>query len=482
MTTALPSSFRDPSGFVFLREGIVHRRVNRSYAENYDRLMSSGLYDTLVSAGLLVPHEEVTEGADDAAYRVLRPRQVPFVSYPYEWCFSQLRDAALTTLRIAELALDHGMSLRDASAYNVQFLDGRPVLIDTLSFEVRHADSPWVAYRQFCQHFLAPLALMSRVDVRLGQLSRTYIDGVPLDLASRLLPGGTRLRPGLQMHVHAHARSQARHAADPTAGTRRATLSERAYRGLLDSLSSTVSALGWDPGGTEWADYERAGDSYSDASLRHKEKLVEAFLDEVRPARVFDLGANTGRFSRLATARGAFAVAFDADVSAVETAYRLVSADATVGGGGSRQKDGRREPDRGARDPDAGRGQLLPLLCDLTNPSPALGWEHTERESLVDRGPADLVLALALVHHLAISNNVPLEKIADLFSSLGPHVVVEFVPKTDPKVATLLATREDIFPNYTEGGFETAFRKGFTIVRREPIEGSHRVLYLLRRR
>lgn len=457
MTRApLPSSFRDPSGFVFLRDGAVHRQVDGSYAEHYDHLMGSGLYQALVDAGLLVPHVELSAEPTDGAHRVLRPRQVPFISYPYEWCFGQLRDAALTTLRIGELALDHGMSLRDASAYNIQFLDGRPVLIDTLSFETWQEGAPWVAYRQFCQHFLAPLALMSLVDIRLGQLLRIHLDGVPLDLAARLLPASTHLRPGLQLHVHSHAKSQARHAADPAAGTGTGRFSERAYRGLLDSLRSIVEKLRWEPGGTEWADYAEAGDSYSEAALGLKEKLVADFLDEVTPSTVFDLGANTGSFSRLASERGAVTVAFDSDPSAVEAGYRRVSAD--------------------------GDTRLLPLLCDLVNPSPGIGWQHAERDSLTDRGPADCVLALALLHHLAISNNVPLRRVADLCRALGEWLIVEFVPKSDAKVATLLATREDIFSDYTVEGFEAAFTEAFTLERREAIEGSERTLYLLRAR
>ncbi|HYO67091.1 MAG TPA: hypothetical protein VEU33_13530, partial [Archangium sp.] len=208
------ASFRDPSGFVFRREGIVYRQVNDSYREDFALLQGSGLHAELVQAGQLIPHEEVDLGlaAAPGAHKVLRPRQLPFVSYPYEWSFSQLQDAALLTLDVQEKALARGLSLKDASAYNVQLVDGRPMLIDTLSFEKYEEGRPWVAYRQFCQHFLAPLALMSHTDVRLGQLLRLYIDGIPLDLASRLLPGRTRFSFALGMHVHAHARSQQKYA------------------------------------------------------------------------------------------------------------------------------------------------------------------------------------------------------------------------------------------------------------------------------
>jgi hypothetical protein len=168
----VPSSFRDPSGFLFSKDGSIYRQVNIVYRKNYHHLMGSGRYDSLVDSGLLVSHEEVgtDHAASDTAYKMLKPELIPFISYPYEWCFSQLKDAALTTLDIQKRALDHGMTLKDSNAYNIQFRNGRPVLVDTLSFEAYREGQPWVAYTQFCQHSLAPLALMSYTDIRLNQL------------------------------------------------------------------------------------------------------------------------------------------------------------------------------------------------------------------------------------------------------------------------------------------------------------------------
>ncbi|MPZ89236.1 MAG: SAM-dependent methyltransferase [Nitriliruptorales bacterium] len=460
MTLAgVAGSFRDPSGFVFTRDGVIHRQVNMIYREEYDLLRSCGLYDALVERGLLIPHAEVDVAAAPApgAYKVLRPEPLDFVAYPYEWCFSQLKDAALTTLDIQDLALEHGMSLRDASAFNIQFHRGSAVFIDTLSFEAAPQGRPWVAYRQFCQHFLAPLALMSLVDVRLGQLSRVHLDGVPLDLASALLPRTTRLRPGLLMHLHAHAKSQSRHAGDVASAQKARTgeVSDRALRGLVDNLRSTVRRLDWQPRETEWVDYYE-GDSYSDASFEHKTALVTKFVEQVAPRTAWDLGANTGRHSQIASDAGAFTVAFDIDPGAVEAGYRQMKAD--------------------------GQQRLLPLVLDLTNPSPAIGWHNSERGSVPERGPVDLIMALALVHHLAISNNVPLERIARFLAELGPSLIIEFVPKSDPKVQVLLASRADIFPDYHLDGFEAAMSTRFTVEQSEPIRGTDRTLFLLRRR
>ncbi|HJP66294.1 MAG TPA: SAM-dependent methyltransferase [Actinomycetota bacterium] len=458
-TPALSSSFRDPSGFVFVRDGRLYRQVNESFADEYDRLMASGLYQALVDDGLLVRHEEVDLelAAAPGAHRILAPEVVPFVSYPYEWCFGQLKDAATVTLRIQAKAMEFEMSLRDASAYNIQFVEGRPVLIDTLSFEPIREGEPWVAYRQFCQHFLAPLALMARVDVRLGQLLRIHVDGIPLDLAAALLPRSSRRSPGLLMHVVMHARSQAKHADDrerPATGRR--GFSARAFEGLVDSLRGTVEKQGWEPGDSTWSDYYRQSVSYTEEALQHKQEVIGAALEQVGPQTVWDLGGNTGLFSRLATARGARAVCFDGDHAAVEINYRAARAEGEV--------------------------RLLPLVMDLANPSPGLGWANSERPSLGDRGPADLVLALALIHHLAIGNNVPFARVAEWFAELAASLVVEFVPKQDPEVQALLVTREDVFAGYTQEGFEAGFGERFSIEDRWALRGSDRTVYLMRRR
>lgn len=210
----LTASFRDPSGFIFRHNGALYRQINTTYRENYQTLMKSGLYDDLTRAQLLIPHEEVAvEPAEPSiAYKVIRPEPLQFISYPYERCFSQLKDTALTTLAIQKRALKHGMSLKDCSAYNIQFHRGRPVFIDTLSFEIYREGEPWVAYRQFCQHFLSPLALIAHRDVRLNQLLRVYIDGIPLDLTSRLLPARTKLNFAILSHIHLHAASQKHYA------------------------------------------------------------------------------------------------------------------------------------------------------------------------------------------------------------------------------------------------------------------------------
>jgi hypothetical protein len=455
-----PASFRDPSGFVFRRDGAIYRQLQASAGADWEALRSSGLLKRLVADGLLVDHEDVglEHAARPGAMAVIRPRMLDFISYPYEWSFSQLKDAALLTLEIQSRALDASMRLKDASAYNVQLDGGRPILIDSLSFEVAPATEPWPGYRQFCEHFLAPLALIAHRDARAGLMLRDFIDGIPLDLAARLLPGRTRLNLGLASHLHVHAGAQRRaaSAAPATDGERPPTrrVSETGQRAVLDSLRRTVEGLRWKPSG-HWQDYATMT-SYSEVGTASKATLVREMLDAIGGGSAWDLGANTGVYSAIAVEAGYRVVAWDSDAASVDAHWRQVR-----GAGGS---------------------QILPLVGDLVNPSPAIGWGLEERASFLDRANADALLALALVHHLAIGNNVPLPAVAALFARIAPNAIVEFVPKDDPMTRRLLAARRDIFDGYSIDGFREAFSERFEIVREAPIADSPRTLFLFRRR
>jgi len=454
-TEKLASSFRDPSGFLFTRNGVLYRQVNHHYQSDYEQLMQSGLYDELVKEHLLVPHQEVDipPSESDNCYKVIQPELLPFISYPYEWSFSQLKNAALTTLAIQKKAFEKGMALKDATAYNIQFHNGRSTLIDTLSFETYQEGKPWFAYRQFCQHFLGPLALMAYKDARLNQLLRVYLDGIPLDLVSTLLPTRTRISPSMAMHIHIHASAQKKYADKTVDKEKQRQMGRNSYIGIIESLETAVRKLNWQPEG-EWTEYY-SDTNYSTSADQHKADIIKTYLADISPKTVWDLGGNTGRFSRIASDQGIFTLSCDIDAGAVERNYL--------------ETQTKKEE------------TILPLVMDLTNPSSGLGWHHQERESLADRGPADALFALALIHHLAIGNNVPLAQVADYFSDLGQWLIIEFVPKSDSQVKRLLATRADIFPNYTPDGFEQAFSSFFKIHKQVPIRESDRVLYLMER-
>ena len=450
---AVEGSFRDPSGFVYTRDGILYRQINRSFREPFEAFLASGLYDELARDGLLVPHENVglNLSATEEAHAVIRPETVDFISYPYEWCFGQLQDAANLTLDIQQRALARGFALRDSSAYNIQFHRGRPVLIDTLSLEPWEKGRAWGAYKQFCEQFLLPLTLMSHRDVRCGTLLRNYLDGIPLDLGSRLLPRRSWASPRSLIHIHLHAWAQGRYAdAAVTSAAKGRTMSRKALLTLVESLRAAVRALSWRAAGTEWADYTE-DNNYSVAAAQAKRNMVVDHIRKAGARTVWDLGANTGEYSRAAREVAPMVISFDLDPAAVERNYRRVR-----------------------RDDESG---ILPLIQDLTNPSPSQGWAGRERLSLAERGPADAVLALALIHHLAIGHNLPLERVASYLRRLGRVLVIEFVPKTDGQVRRLLLSRPDIFPSYTKEGFERAFARYFSIDAIDPVVDSERWLY-----
>jgi hypothetical protein len=448
------SSFRDPSGFVFSNNNHIFRQINFNYKKNFDLLISSGLYDSLISKNLLIPHQEVKIKTPfkEKAYKIIKPEIVPFVSYPYEWCFSQLKTAALTTLRVQKIALKYKMSLKDSSAYNVQFINGKPILIDTLSFEAYNNKKPWKAYKQFCQHFFAPLMLIKYTDMRLNLLSRLFIDGIQIGFARKLLPLKSFLNPSILIHIHFHSLCQ-NFFAPKSSKKQKNFLTDNSFYGLIDNLESSISKLRWKPSNSEWSCYYE-NTNYSTAAFSNKISLVDKYIRKYKPKSVWDFGANIGEFSRLSSKYKINTISFDYDTFAVEKNFlNCVNTEEKY---------------------------ILPLVLDLTNPSPDIGWANRERFSLLSRGPSDMIFALALLHHLAIGNNVPFLKIAEYFSEICNFLIIEFIPKNDSQIEKMLSTRDDIFDYYNKETFEAEFKIFFEIIESSRIDESERILYLMK--
>lgn len=406
----------------------------------------------------MIPHIKTphTENQDADQPIIIKPDEIPYISYPYEWCFSQLKDAALLTLKIQKLALTHNMSLKDASAFNIQFHNGKPIFIDTLSFE-DFTSGPWVAYKQFCQHFLAPLSLMIYKDRRFNKMMANHIDGLPLDLTSKLLPWKSYMNLGILLHIHLHAKYQIKHSNYNGLSTNsKPSISKEKMIAMISQIESTIKKLEWGGENTEWRDYY-SNTNYQPDAMKQKKEIVKKYLKTIQPSpqKILDLGANNGEFSHLAAKPKCYVVSQDIDDSAVEANYLHCK--------------------------NSGITNVLPLIQDLTNPAPAIGWEHNERMSLLERCNADACLALALIHHLAISNNLPLTKIASFFSKATNYLIIEFVPKSDSQVRHLLKTRDDIFPNYNQEQFEHSFGEYFTIFSKDTIGNSDRTMYLMKR-
>lgn len=456
-----PGSFRDRSGCIFYNNNNLYRSVTPYYKQQYDHLIASGLYNELVKQELLIPHRELapgywplTDASNEAIYKVLQPEKIPYLSYPYEWCFQQLKDAALLTLNIQLKALEYNMILKDASAFNVQFMNGKPVFIDTLSFDHYKEGEPWVAYRQFCCHFLAPLALVAHVTTGLARLSQMYIDGIPLTLASALLPFKTRLSAFYALHIHYHAKLETKYSGDTGASKKlKHHLSKAKLQRVLTHLQSGIRSMKLPSKNSEWVNYYSEF-SYTGVAIEHKKQMVKQWTSQISPKRVWDLGCNTGMFSEVVQPFSEQVISFDSDHLAIEKWYALI-----------REK---------------GYNNILPLVLDLNNPAPAIGWANRERKSFVERGTADLVLALALIHHLCIGNNLPLANVAEFFSKLTEWLIIEFVPKEDKQAQRLLVTREDVFTDYNQQNFEQAFGNFFTFEKKEQLTETERTLYLMK--
>lgn len=448
------SSFRDPSGFVFVEDETVYRQINQEYFCEYDRLMTSGLYDKLVAKNMLVSHTEIKKYPDKI---IIQPNTINFITYPYEWAFSQYKDAALLTLDIQKLALEHDMTLKDASAFNVQFVGSVPEFIDTLSFEMHTNGNGWNAYGQFCRHFLAPLLLMSKVDLSLNKLMLLNLDGIPLLLATKLLPKSAMFSPLVFIHLYLHAKMENN---SVQSDDKKVKISKYGLLGIIDQLQSIIKNLKLKTNKTEWSDYySNDGNNYTDNSFSFKKEMIVKWANEISPKKVVDIGANTGVFSEIFSSNSeCFVLSCDIDTLAVEKNY-------------IRNKNVH---------------NLLPLIVDISNPTPAVGYDNLERESFIHRVctlKADVVLALAVIHHLRITSGIPLSKLAELFAKISSeYLIIEFVPKSDSMVVGMLSSREDIFDEYDSVVFEDIFSGFFTIVDKDNVVNSDRILYRMKKK
>jgi len=445
---------RDPSGFMFSLNGLYYRQVNQTYAADYDLLMSSGLYRELTEKNLLVPHEEVTVSAAGAPdrYKTLLPKQLPSISYPYEWSPSQLRDAGLLTIKVIQIAMEKGMILKDATPFNIQFLHGKPLFIDTLSFERYDPSRPWVAYRQFCECFLFPLYLQHYLRTGVHRLIMSYPEGIPAALTARMLPGKSRWNMGVWMHVILQAKIRR----NSLSGGRQPSFSRTRMQHLLDNLQNILGKLATGiPAEKGWSDYYEetiTGHAY----LENKEKCFLAFIDGLAVTSALDLGANEGYFTRLLARKKIRVVAIDEDWQCIEALYRS----------GQRSSE----------------DDILPLCIDLGNPSPGGGFANGERRGFTERAQAELVAALAIIHHLVLARNIPMAAVAGYFAQLTKqYLIIEFVPLSDEKAQLLVRNKDRYQRDYDVKGFEYWFTQYFVIEKKQMIAGTDRVLYLMKK-
>lgn len=454
-------SFRDPAGSVFYCDDRVFRTIHQPVAEDFKDLQASGALKRLVDGAGLWPAEPVPMEtlpqearllAEGAAELVVEHPKIPFISYPYEWPFGLLKRAAIFHLDLHLKALKEGFHLIDGSAFNVQFDHCRPVFIDTLSLRKYQEGDYWLGYRQFCEQFLNPLLISAKLGVPFHPWYRGALEGIAIKDTNAILPWGAKLRPGIFMHVVLHSRlSTSAVRKDQSGSSVSGGLSKRSLVGLLSSLKSTIASLQpKDVQKTTWADYEK-NHSYQDDEVAAKKRFVAEFVEQVQPKILWDLGCNSGDYSEQALASGTERViGFDFDPGALEVAISRA---------------------------DEKQLNFLPLILDATNPTPSQGWNQKERMGLAERANADGLIALAFVHHLVIGKNVPLEQALAWLVSLSPRGVIEFVPKNDPMVQTMLASREDIFDFYDITHFRDSLSSMSDIVREQTVSASGRTLF-----
>jgi hypothetical protein len=466
-----PGSYRDRDSRVLVADDAVYRVLSARGAEDFRALAASPLFERLLGEDSLVGTEEVDpavlgEAASEAlpggAAAVLRHDRIPFVSYPYEWTFGMLRDAALLTLDLQLAALDAGLTLKDATPYNVQFRGADPVFVDVGSFERLREGEPWVGYRQFCMLFLYPLLFCAYKEIPFAPWLRGSIDGIfPREAAAVLSSGRDRFRRGVFSHVRLHARLERRYeereGGEVKRELRKANFKTELIEANVRRMRKLVSRLEWKAGETAWTSYRSEGTyTYTDADEQRKRAFVSDAVGAAQPRLVWDMGCNDGAYARIAAAEApsSYTIAFDLDHATVEALYRSLRAD--------------------------GERRILPLVANLADPSPGLGWRGRERHSLADRGSPDLVLALALVHHLSITANVPLAEILDWLRELDALLVIEFPKRDDPMVRRLLSgKREDSNSDYELQTFERLLAERFEVLRREELPSGNRILFLV---
>lgn len=456
INTSHEASFRDPSGFMFHDEKTLRRAINPIYFPQYQKLKESGFFNTLIKKGLLIGHEETFASEEKI---IITPEHIPFITNPYEWSFDQFKHAALLTLQIQKYALSKGFILKDASAYNVTFHKGKPIFIDTLSFDFYEEDTPWRAYKQFITHFFGPLILAKYHGTEIFKMLQTHIDGIPVKLIASMLPGKTKLSSTLYTNIHLLAKMESKHSEDYKAETKVAKLSKKAQNNILTSLFDYIKKLKLNEA-SEWGDYYEKT-NYDDQAFDAKKQLIKEWVLPLNAQKLIDVGGNDGTFARVFLTEVHDVLVTDIDSNAVAYNYHQMQQN--------------------------NEENMLPFVCDMLQPAPGIGFNNTERNSLIERlinYAPDITLALALIHHITLSGNVPFEKSAEFFAKFSKNLIIEFPTREDSWVDSLLVRKREFinhFDFYDEVSFEEGYKEHFQLVKKEPIAGTKRILYMFKK-
>jgi len=448
------SSFRDPDSKLQFDDEYYYRKISNEYLTHYNHFKTSGLKDFFLNHNYILPFEEVIEedqGSDYYAKEVLKTRIIPFVSYPYEWSFSQFKIAALFTLKINLIALEYGMVLKDASMFNVQFMGSMPFFIDIASFEIYEKDKPWKAYYQFCKHFYAPLFIAAKTNLFLPKLLLYFIEGIPLKEAVSLCRIIHFFNIGSFLHLYLHSKGENKVVRN---GVEK-KVDKTQLVNILKHLQSSIEKLTPKHKVTTWDDYNQ-NNNYFDYSKLDKASIIEGFLKQISCKTALDIGANDGFYSKIYADKGIYTLVVDIDEFAIDRAFIENHKIQSV--------------------------RIHPLQINLVNPTPAIGWNNVERKSFWERCKVDVIQALAVVHHLAITHDIPLEEIANKFSQHTKYLIIEFVYPEDSQTQILLKNKPHHCKDYSQLNFEIDFEKFFFLREKLNIKGMKRDLYFYERK
>jgi SAM-dependent methyltransferase len=451
-------SFRDRDGRVYRDQDRIIRGLGSSALDNHLKLEQTGFYQALLESGKIIGTRLLPDAENPLPAEIksqwagfLEHEAVPVISYPYEWSFGMLRSAALLQLDLVDQAISNGFALKDATPYNIQFVDRKPVFIDIPSFEPLQEGQPWTGYRQFCEMFLFPLLLQSYKNTHFQPFMRGSIDGIDVQAASALFGFRDRFRKGVLSHVWLQAMLDRRYGGS-SQNVRSDLKSAGFNRELIlvnvRKMKKLVQRMKWEAAGSEWGDYAEFH-NYSEQDHRLKEDFVRQAIEMAGPGTVWDIGCNTGQFSMVAAPLCRQVVAMDIDHVAVERLFQ--------------------NPDM----PD----NVLPLLQNVSDPSPNWGWKNAERTDLQSRSKPDLVLCLALIHHVVITANIPLAEFIEWLAQLTDNLVIEYVSRKDDKVETLLRNKDDKYTDYSRESLLASLEKHFAIERQMDVNNGERTLF-----
>jgi hypothetical protein len=448
------SSFRDPSGYVFKEGDSIKRIINPIYFPQYNALTQSDFYNKLFSKNLLIPHKEISKSKQQI---VIEPIKIKFINYPYEWSFLQYKQAALLTLKIQKYSLEHNFSLKDASAFNITFHQGKPIFIDSLSFDFYKENTPWHAYKQFIMHFLGPLVLSHYYGLDYLKTLTSEIDGISIEKLSKLLPAKSYLSSTILTNIHLLARFDKKYSANKTSGKN--NLSKASQIKLLQGMYDFIKKLKVKQL-TEWDHYYNQT-NYKDESISIKKELTKKWFASINGKTAIDIGGNDGTFSR-ELIEASFVIVADVDANAVEQNYKqtITNQETTI----------------------------VPIVVDILNPPAGYGFNNQERFSFIDRIhelKLDACLALAVIHHITLTGNIPFQLSAQFFAKMASNLLIEFPTREDSWVQFLLESKRDFashFDFYNEENFEKDYSNYYHIIEKQQIPNTHRILYNLKLR